>query len=111
VPVAHACNPSYRGSRDQEDHGSKPVWANSPQDPISKKPITKIGLVQWLKVKALNSSPSTTPKRNRERAGGVAQQYSVREERMEGGRKEEKEERKEGKKEGQFVARHGGTQM
>jgi hypothetical protein len=24
--VAHACNPSYSGSRDQEDHGSKPAW-------------------------------------------------------------------------------------
>jgi hypothetical protein len=23
VPVAHACNPSYSGGRDQEDHGSK----------------------------------------------------------------------------------------
>jgi hypothetical protein len=41
VPVAHACNPSYSGSGDQEDHGSKPAQANSSQDPISKKPITK----------------------------------------------------------------------
>jgi hypothetical protein len=24
--VAHTCNPSYSGGRDQEDHGSKPVW-------------------------------------------------------------------------------------
>jgi hypothetical protein len=30
---------------DQEDHGSKPAQANSSQDPISKKPITKRGLV------------------------------------------------------------------
>jgi hypothetical protein len=22
------CNPSYSGGRDQEDHGSKPAWAN-----------------------------------------------------------------------------------
>jgi hypothetical protein len=29
------------------------------QDPVSKKPFTKIGLVKWLKVKALSSSPST----------------------------------------------------
>jgi hypothetical protein len=29
-------------------------------DPISKKPITKIGLVEWLKVKALSSNPTTT---------------------------------------------------
>jgi hypothetical protein len=39
--VTHACNPSYSGGRDQEDHGSKPAWANSSQDPVSKKPITK----------------------------------------------------------------------
>jgi hypothetical protein len=27
VPVAHACNPSYSGGRDQEDQGSKLAWA------------------------------------------------------------------------------------
>jgi hypothetical protein len=41
VPVAHSCNPSCSGGRDQEDCGSKPAWANSSQDPISKIPITK----------------------------------------------------------------------
>jgi hypothetical protein len=42
--VAHACNPSYLGGRDQKDHGSKPAQANSSQDPISKKKkITKNG--------------------------------------------------------------------
>jgi hypothetical protein len=25
APVAYACNPSYSGSRDQEDHSSKPA--------------------------------------------------------------------------------------
>jgi hypothetical protein len=24
--VAHACNPSYSGGRDEEDHSSKPAW-------------------------------------------------------------------------------------
>jgi hypothetical protein len=24
-PLAHACNPSYSGGRDQKDHGLKPV--------------------------------------------------------------------------------------
>jgi hypothetical protein len=43
APVAHACNPSYSGSRDQEDQGSKPSWANRAQDPISKKKKKKIG--------------------------------------------------------------------
>jgi hypothetical protein len=37
--MVHDYNPSYSGGRDQEDHGSKPVW---------KKKITKIGLVKWL---------------------------------------------------------------
>jgi hypothetical protein len=27
--VAHTCNPSYSGGRDQEDQGLKPVLANS----------------------------------------------------------------------------------
>jgi hypothetical protein len=40
--VAHTYNPSYSGSRDQEDCGSKPTWANSSQNPISKNPFTKI---------------------------------------------------------------------
>jgi hypothetical protein len=44
--------------RDQEDCGSKPAQANSLRDPILKKPITKKGLVEWLKVKALSSNPS-----------------------------------------------------
>jgi hypothetical protein len=34
--MAHTCNPSYSGGRDQKDHGSKLAWANSSRDPISK---------------------------------------------------------------------------
>jgi hypothetical protein len=64
VPMAHACNPSYSGSRDQEDHGPKQAWPNSSRDPISKKPITKIGLVEWLKVKTLSSNLSTEKKKS-----------------------------------------------
>jgi hypothetical protein len=41
--VAHACNPSYSGGRDQEDCGLKPAWANRSWDPISKKLITQKG--------------------------------------------------------------------
>jgi hypothetical protein len=40
VRVTHACNPSYSGGRDQDDHGSKPGQANSLGSPISKKLIT-----------------------------------------------------------------------
>jgi hypothetical protein len=43
APVAHACNLSYSGGKDQEDHSSKPAQENSPQDPISKNPITEMG--------------------------------------------------------------------
>jgi hypothetical protein len=34
APMAHACNPSYSGGRDQEDPSSKPAWVNSSQDTI-----------------------------------------------------------------------------
>jgi hypothetical protein len=60
---AHACNPSNSGGRDQEDHGSKPAWANNSTRPYLEKPFTKIELVQWLKVKALSLSPSTEKKK------------------------------------------------
>jgi hypothetical protein len=40
VPVDDTCNPSYSVSRDLEDRSSKPAWANSSEDPISKKPTT-----------------------------------------------------------------------
>jgi hypothetical protein len=35
--------------------------------PYLKKPSTKIGLVEWLKVKVLNSSPSAAKKKKKER--------------------------------------------
>jgi hypothetical protein len=39
--MAHTCNPSYSGGRDQKVCGSKPAWANSSQDPILEKPNIK----------------------------------------------------------------------
>jgi hypothetical protein len=57
--VAHACNPSYWGGKDQEVRSLKPAWANSLWDPISKNPSQK-GLMEWLKVLALSSNPRTT---------------------------------------------------
>jgi hypothetical protein len=45
--VAHTCNPSYSGGRDQEDQGSKAVWAHSSRDHILKKKTHhKKGLVE-----------------------------------------------------------------
>jgi hypothetical protein len=54
--VAHTCNPSYSGGRDQEALGLKPTRANSLQNPISgkknnnKKTYHTKGLVEWLQV-------------------------------------------------------------
>jgi hypothetical protein len=39
--VAHTCNPSYSGGRDQEDHNLKPAQTNTSQDPILKKTSQK----------------------------------------------------------------------
>jgi hypothetical protein len=50
VPVAHTCNPSYSGGRDQEDHSSKPALANCSMRPYLEKTLCKKGLVEWLKV-------------------------------------------------------------
>jgi hypothetical protein len=41
--LTHTCNPSYLGSIDQEDHGSRPAQTNSSRDPISKIPNTEKG--------------------------------------------------------------------
>jgi hypothetical protein len=68
VLVAHSCNPSFSGDRDQEDHGSKPAQANSSQDPIltkKKKKNHKEGPVKWLKVQALSSNPSTAKEKKK----------------------------------------------
>jgi hypothetical protein len=43
VPVAHTYNHSYSGGINQEGGSLKPAWANSLQDTISKKSITKKG--------------------------------------------------------------------
>jgi hypothetical protein len=44
--VAKACNSSYSGGRNQENHDSKPAKANSSKDPILKKINTKTGLAE-----------------------------------------------------------------
>jgi hypothetical protein len=46
VLVTHACNPSYSGDRDQEDHGSKQTQANSSLRPYLENLFTKTGLVK-----------------------------------------------------------------
>jgi hypothetical protein len=68
--VAHTCDPSYLGDRDQEGHSLKPAWAHNLRDSISGKPITKKragGVVQVVeclpsKYEALSLNPNTTKK-------------------------------------------------
>jgi hypothetical protein len=47
----------------QGDHGSTPAWANCSRDPSQKIFPQKKGHVEWLKVKALSSNPSTKKKK------------------------------------------------
>jgi hypothetical protein len=61
--VAYAYNASYSGVRDQEDHDLKPPQTNSFARPYLEKTHYKKGLAEWLKVKTLNSNPSTTKKK------------------------------------------------
>jgi hypothetical protein len=63
--VAHTCNPSYSGDRDQEDRGLKPTPEKEIARPYLEQTLHKKGLVEWLKVKALNSSLSTTKTKNK----------------------------------------------
>jgi hypothetical protein len=47
VLVFHACNPSYSGGRDQEDHGRKEASpGNSLRELITKKVHHRKGLVE-----------------------------------------------------------------
>jgi hypothetical protein len=67
MPAVHACNPSYVGGWDQEDHGSGPVWANSLWDPIFK--ITRAkwtgGLAQVLECLPWVQIPVPPPKKKK----------------------------------------------
>jgi hypothetical protein len=73
--VAHTCNPSYSGGRDQEDHSARPSLANSSKDPTSKKNHKRAGGMAEVvglpsKHKALNSNPSTKEEGRGRRGGG-----------------------------------------
>jgi hypothetical protein len=51
----------------QEDHGSKPAWANCSSLPYLQKHFTKIRLVECLKVKTLSLSPSNSKKKKKKK--------------------------------------------
>jgi hypothetical protein len=63
--VAHACNPSHSGGREQENRGSKPSGANSSRDPISKKPFTKKRTGGVAQGEGPTSNPSTTKRKKK----------------------------------------------
>jgi hypothetical protein len=67
--VPFACNPSYSGGRDQKNRGSKPAWANSSQDSVSKN-------------------------RSQKRAGGTAQGVGLSSNSRTAKKKKKKKERK-----------------
>jgi hypothetical protein len=71
--VAHTCNPSYLGGRDQEDRGSRPAWAKS-ETPSQKQPMQRRAgkmdeVVEYLpskhEVLSSNSSINKTNPRNK----------------------------------------------
>jgi hypothetical protein len=64
VLEAHACNPNYSGGRDQRMEVRSQI-RQIVLETLNQKPFTKIGLVKWLKMKALSSSPSTAKKKEK----------------------------------------------
>jgi hypothetical protein len=62
APVAHACNPSYSGSRDQEDRGSGQIV----RETLSQKNLHKNRVAGMTQGEALRSRPSTEKKRKKE---------------------------------------------
>jgi hypothetical protein len=69
--LAHTCNPSYSGGRDQEDHSSKPAQVNNLWDSRKYPTQNRAGGVDQVveclprKCEALSSHPSTTKKQNK----------------------------------------------
>jgi hypothetical protein len=65
MPTAYTYNPSY-----SEAEIRRITVRSQPRQIVCKtlsqeKPITKIGLLEWLKVQALSSSPSTAEKKKK----------------------------------------------
>jgi hypothetical protein len=58
APMAHTCNTSYSGGRDQQNCSSNQPRQIVPQDPISKKPSQNNDWWSGSRLKALSLSPS-----------------------------------------------------
>jgi hypothetical protein len=95
VLVAQACNPSYSGSRNQEDQGSKPAWGPEilPSKNLSQKRAG--GVIQGVGLEFKFQYHRKEKKKEREERRKGARKEVVRKER--GGMKEERG-RKEGKR-------------
>jgi hypothetical protein len=61
--VTHAYNSSYSGGRDWSLEVPSQPGEIVHKTLSQKNPLQKIGLVEWLKVKALSSNPSTGKKK------------------------------------------------
>jgi hypothetical protein len=62
--VAHTCHSATRDAEIRRTAVRSQPQANSSCNPLSKKPITKKGLVEWLKVWALSSNPTIGKKKS-----------------------------------------------
>jgi hypothetical protein len=67
--MAHFCNPRYSEGKDQEDHNSKPAYANRSRDPISKKPFTKKKAGGVAKSEGPEFNPQYHKKKKKKRQG------------------------------------------
>jgi hypothetical protein len=63
VPLAHTCNHRYSGNGSGGSRFKASPGKYFVRPYLKKKKITKIGLVEWLKVKALSSNPSNEKKK------------------------------------------------
>jgi hypothetical protein len=70
--VAHTCNLSYSGGRDIRRITVQSQPRQIVRETLSQKTLSqKIGLVNWLKVKALSSSLTTTKKEKTIKEGEI----------------------------------------
>jgi hypothetical protein len=77
VPVAHACNPSYSGGRDQEDRSSKPAWVNSYMRPYLENTQHKKGLGGVAMSSSLHTGKKKRPQNEDQEESATASQACV----------------------------------
>jgi hypothetical protein len=75
--VAHICNSSYSGGRDQEDLGLKPALANCSWDPILKKVFTKKDWQSGLRYRPWVQTPILQTKKKKKKKTKPKQQTTT----------------------------------